>query len=164
MAVPFKRLVEDRASTALLTGFAITLLMALLCAPTESKPRIPARSLDRLRGANPDYYQVEDAYGDCSAWNAYLLSGGGTNYIAAYNCSTLNVNTPCILCNVIFNYDLVAGTGVPSVFPKPIEAVDCNNPPGFVGTCQISTLSRTPFCSFTGGINCTQYVRQFRQE
>ncbi len=129
---------SDRMSTGLLAAALFSCLVALAAAASPALAPIPERLLERVQGANPNYYQSPTTGApNCSALEAVYITDQGTTAVAGNACIALN--TVCVTCDTQTNYSLYSlSYGSPDVFPKPSLAVSCDRTGRNTwGTCQL---------------------------
>lgn len=150
----------DRGSLGLAVTALFALGTALAAAPHSGHPAVPERLLDRVRGANPNWWRVGNPNGaNCSAWNVYVCNSAGYNYVTYYGCTA--AGQTCISCALQNNYVVTQNPAVNNCNPKPIQAVNCNNASGngSIGTCNAGSM-----CVLTGNFDCDQYAANFTLE
>ncbi len=124
-------------------------LMSLLAVTILARPdpaAIPARLVDRVRGENPNWTKVaNDPWPDCTSWNVYeanLNLPPAQQFVNGFN-GCVAANTPCITCRLAGNYidQFQLNTANP-VNTKLFATIDCDNPGGLSGTCQVRRRSK----------------------
>jgi hypothetical protein len=145
----------DRISIGLLAAALFSCLVALTAAATPTPASIPERLLDRVRGANPAYFQTPNpTYGNCSYLEAALLSANGIPATAWTGCNLGNSGLVCVQCANQSNYVLKTPNpnGFPPVYPKPNYLAPCDTGNSQYGSCVVFPKVS---CNFTDTYTCT---------
>jgi hypothetical protein len=150
----------DRISVGLIVTALLSVSAAAAVLHQSSASAIPDRLLDRVRGGNPSYVRAINQYQNCTIWNVDINNESGGTLVPYTDC--IPAGATCIQCVALANYVLNPGPGSPLAWPKPIQAIDCNNPGGNQGTCTL--VSGSLVCNLSAAYNCDQYAQKWSLE
>jgi hypothetical protein len=149
--------VGTRSSITLVMAALLSLSAAIAVARYSSPTRIPERYLDRIRGENPSYVRAINQYQNCTIWNVEVNNEAGYNCVSYTDC--IPAGATCIKCALKANYVLNPGPGSLNAWPKPIQAINCNDPGGNQGTCTL--VGDELVCNLSAAFEYRQYAQNW---